>query len=68
MNAKDWVARFKFKGNGFQFGNRDTVQSTSVIKKTVYSVAFDNKYIGFHNNISQGCSGYIENCVSLQQL
>ena len=34
------------------------------LKKTVYSFAFDNKYIGLHNNVSQGCSGYIENCVS----
>ena len=31
---------------------------------TVYNVAFDHKSKGFDNNNTQGCTGYIANCVS----
>ena len=64
VSVKDWIRNKRIEGNGFQFGEKLTVHSTSVKRKAVYSVAFDNKLIGFDNNESQGCSGYIENCVS----
>ena len=64
MSAKDWIEKKRIEGNGFKFGDYYTVKSTSVKKKAVYSVAFDHKLIGFDNDSSQGCSGYIENCVS----
>ena len=64
MSAKDWIEKQYIRGNGFQFGDYSTGFSTSIKRKAVYSVAFDHKLVGFDNNESQGCSGYIENCVS----
>ena len=66
MSASSWLAKAQteMNGNGFKFGSKTTVQSTSVKRKAVYSVAFDHKSKGFDNNNSQKCSGYIANCVS----
>jgi hypothetical protein len=66
MSASAWLAKAQteMNGNGFKFGSKTTVQSTSVKRKAVYSVAFDHKSKGFDNNNSQKCSGYIANCVS----
>ena len=66
MSATSWYAKAEgeMNGNGFKFGSKTTAQSTSVYRKAVYSVAFDHKSKGFDNNNSQGCTGYIANCVS----
>jgi hypothetical protein len=66
MSATSWLAKAQgeMNGNGFKFGSKTTVQSTSVRRKAVYSVAFDHKSKGFDNNNSKGCTGYIANCVS----
>ena len=65
-SASSWLstAKDKMNGNGFKFGSKTTAKSTSVLRKAVYSVAFDHKSKGFDNNNSQGCTGYIANCVS----
>ena len=66
MSASTWLseAEDEMNGNGFKFGSKTTLQSTKVLRKAVYSVAFDHKSKGFDNNNSQGCDGYIANCVS----
>ena len=66
ISAESWLAKAEeeMNGNGFKFGSKTTAQSTSVYRKAVYSVAFDHKSKGFDNNNSQGCTGYIANCVS----
>jgi len=66
MSATTWYSKAEgeMNGNGFKFGSKTTAQSTSVYRKAVYSVAFDHKSKGFDNNNSQGCTGYIANCVS----
>jgi hypothetical protein len=66
MSADQWlkVAQGEMNGNGFKFGSKTTAQSTKVLRKAVFSVAFDHKSKGFDNNNSKGCTGYIANCVS----
>ena len=66
MSVSSWLSKAEgeMNGNGFKFGSKTTAQSTSVYRKAVYSVAFDHKAKGFDNNNSQGCTGYIANCVS----
>ena len=66
MSASSWLSKAEgeMNGNGFKFGSKTTAQSTSVYRKAVYSVAFDHKSKGFDNNNSEGCTGYIANCVS----
>ena len=66
MSANSWLAQAiqEMNGNGFKFGSKTTLQSTKVLRKAVYSVAFDHKSKGFDNNNSQGCNGHIANCVS----
>ena len=66
MSANTWLneAVNEMNGNGFKFGSKTTLQSTKVLRKAVYSVAFDHKSKGFDNNNSQGCSGHIAYCVS----
>ena len=49
-------------GSGFKFGSKTTSQNSIV--KAVYCIAFDHKSIGFDNNNSEQCTGYIENCAS----
>ena len=68
ISATSWYAKAEeeMNGNGFKFGSKTTAQSTSVYRKAVYSVAFDHKSKGFDNNNSQGCTGYIANCVSFK--
>ena len=66
VSAMSWLAKAQeeMNGNGFKFGSKTTAQSPQVYRKAVYSVAFDHKSKGFDNNNSQGCTGYIANCVS----
>lgn len=59
-------ANTAMNGNGFKFGSKDTAQNEGVTRTADYCVAFDHKSKGFDNNNSQGCSGYISNCVSFQ--
>ena len=66
QSATSWLskAQTEMNGNGFKFGSKTTAQSTSVKRTADYCVAFDHKAKGFDNNNSQGCTGYITNCVS----
>lgn len=59
-------ANTAMNGNGFKFGSKLTAQNEGVTRTADYCVAFDHKSKGFDNNNSQGCSGYISNCVSFQ--
>lgn len=59
-------ANTEMNGNGFKFGSKLTAQNEGVTRTADYCVAFDHKSKGFDNNNSQGCSGYISNCVSFQ--
>ena len=62
--AIDWLykAESEMNGSGFKFGSKTTSQNSIV--KAVYCIAFDHKSIGFDNNNSEQCTGYIENCAS----
>lgn len=66
MSASSWLskAQGEMNGNGFKFGSKTTEKSTSVKRIADYCVAFDHKSKGFDNNNSEGCTGYITNCVS----
>ena len=66
VSASDWLSKAAsaMNGNGFKFGSKTTAQSTSVVRKAEYSVAFDHKSKGFDNNNSQKCTGIFSNCVS----
>lgn len=65
-SVSSWLssANGEMNGNGFKFGSKTTEKSTSVVRTADYCVAFDHKSKGFDNNNSEGCTGYITNCVS----
>lgn len=65
-SVSTWLssANGEMNGNGFKFGSKTTEKSTSVVRTADYCVAFDHKSKGFDNNNSEGCTGYITNCVS----
>ena len=65
-NIESWLskAEIKMNGNGFKLGSNITEQSTNIKRTADYCVVFDHKANGFDNNFSEGCSGYITNCVS----
>lgn len=67
-SVSSWLstASGEMNGNGFKFGSKTTEKSTSVIRTADYCVAFDHKSKGFDNNNSEGCTGYITNCVSFK--
>ena len=66
IQNSSWVSKAEgeMNGNGFKFGSKTTEKSTSVVRTADYCVAFDHKSKGFDNNNSEGCTGYITNCVS----
>ena len=66
LQNSSWISKAEgeMNGNGFKFGSKTTEKSTSVVRTADYCVAFDHKSKGFDNNNSEGCTGYITNCVS----
>jgi hypothetical protein len=68
FRVSDWLdlAEKSVTSSGFTFGSKTTEKSADVKKTADFSIAFDHKSIGFDNNDSGQCTGYISNCAAFK--
>lgn len=62
INANEWISRAnsKMDSDGFSFSTDSLTQEVNIS----YSIAFDNKYIGFNDKYAQVCPSNVIKCVS----
>jgi hypothetical protein len=60
------IAETAISSSGFTFGSKTTQKSADVKKTADFSIAFDHRSIGFDNNDSGQCTGYISNCAAFK--
>ncbi len=62
-----WLSKTErvMSGSGFTFGSKTTKKSADIKKIADFCIVFDHRRsIGFDNNDSDKCTGYISNCLA----